>query len=386
MRLLHLYRPHLPLELATARASEPFPPGPLVLGGRPWDPGTVIDANPDGPGARRPAGDPARRAPIDSHRRRSSSIRILRRTRAAAEAAFEALAAFSPGLAGTTDPADAAFGLFEVQVDGLEPLWGPEPVLVERLAAALAASLPGRAGTSSVPGSPAPASPRPSPRSMPGDGRPIIVAPGGEAAFLAPYPSGLLTQDPDIRARLDRFGLRRIGAVAELARSALVARFGEEGARLHARARGEEIDPFRPRRTPGAPGPAPPHRAAVGGARVAPVRPPSAGRRAHRPAVGARPGRDPGAPPPGRWTSRSPGPGRAPSWSSSSASPNRPPTPRRSSASCSPAWSGRRRRPRSPAWSWSWPGSGRRPVSSSRCSCRRPPATRGSAGSWRGSP
>ena len=30
-------------------------------------------------------------------------------------------------------------------------------------------------------------------------------------------PSGLLTPDPDVRARLTRFGLRRIGAVAELA-------------------------------------------------------------------------------------------------------------------------------------------------------------------------
>jgi protein ImuB len=79
---------------------------------------------------------------------------------------------------------------------------------------------------------------------------PILVPPGGEADFLAPHPSGLLTQDPDVRARLTRFGLRRIGAVAELARSALVARFGEEGARIHARARGEELESFRPRRTP----------------------------------------------------------------------------------------------------------------------------------------
>jgi protein ImuB len=59
-----------------------------------------------------------------------------------------------------------------------------------------------------------------------------------------------MTSDPDVRARLSRFGLRQIGAVAELARSALIARFGEEGARIHARARGEELEPFRPRRTP----------------------------------------------------------------------------------------------------------------------------------------
>jgi hypothetical protein len=81
-------------------------------------------------------------------------------------------------------------------------------------------------------------------------GEPVLVPPGDEAAFLAPLPSGLLTRDPDVRARLTRFGLHRIGAVAELPRSALVARFGEEGAWLHARARGEELERFRPRRAP----------------------------------------------------------------------------------------------------------------------------------------
>ncbi|HTK44450.1 MAG TPA: hypothetical protein VL749_03715, partial [Patescibacteria group bacterium] len=54
----------------------------------------------------------------------------------------------------------------------------------------------------------------------------------------------------DVRARLRRFGLRRIGQVAELAASALVARFGEEGARIGARSRGEEVEPFRPRHAP----------------------------------------------------------------------------------------------------------------------------------------
>jgi protein ImuB len=38
--------------------------------------------------------------------------------------------------------------------------------------------------------------------------------------------------------------------VADLPRSALIARFGEEGARMHARARGEELTPFRPRQAP----------------------------------------------------------------------------------------------------------------------------------------
>jgi hypothetical protein len=258
MRLLHLYRPHLPLELARARASEPFPPGPLILGGRPWDPGPVVDADPAtrALGVRRgmPLGSAHRLVPeaffIDHDPNADRSI---------VEAAFEALAAFSPGIAGSADASDPAFGLFEVQVDGLEPLWGAEPVLIGRLAAALGRALAGSLGTVGTAGG------------IDGEIRagiactrfsatiaavhargtePIIIPPGGEAAFLAPHPSGLLTQDPDIRARLTRVGLRRIGAVAELARSALVARFGEEGARIHARARGEELEPFRPRRTP----------------------------------------------------------------------------------------------------------------------------------------
>jgi protein ImuB len=165
---------------------------------------------------------------------------------AAIEAAFERLAAFSPGIAGSADPHDPAFGLFEVQVDGLGPLWGAEPVLVGRLAGALAGLLPDapRAGIAGTRFAATIAAIHAAP------GTPILVPPGEDGAFLAPRPAGLLTTDPDVRARLTRFGLRRIGAVAALPRTALVARFGAEGALLHARANGEETDPFRPRRAP----------------------------------------------------------------------------------------------------------------------------------------
>ena len=248
MRLLHLYRPHLPLELARARASEPFPPGPLILGGRPWDPGPVIDADPEARalGVRRgmPLGSAHRLVPEATFIDPAPDA-----DRASVEAAFEALAAFSPGIAGSADPVDPAFGWFEVQVDGLEPLWGAEPVLVDRLAGALADSLAGAAGgiRAGMAGTRFAATiaaihARPA--------EPILVPRGAEADFLAPYPARLLTTEPDVRARLIRFGLRRIGAIADLPRSALIARFGEEGARIHARARGEELEAFRPRRSP----------------------------------------------------------------------------------------------------------------------------------------
>jgi protein ImuB len=244
MRLLHLYWPHLPLRLARARHSDSFPiDRPLILGGQPWTDGPVIDADPMARalGVRRgiPLGSAHRLAPeaafLDPEPEADA---------AAVEAAFETLARFSPGLAGTTDQADPAFGLIEIQADGLDRLWGPEPLLVARLVEALAGGMPGAprpgiAGTrftaTVAAGHATPAEPR-------------IVEPDGDARFLAQLPSSLLSPDPDVRARLARFGLRRIGAVADLPRSALVARFGEEGERLHARARGQELEPFRPRR------------------------------------------------------------------------------------------------------------------------------------------
>ena len=98
--------------------------------------------------------------------------------------------------------------------------------------------------------SPARGSPPRSPPVTREPGVPRSVEPGDDAPFLAPLPSSLLSPDAEVRARLTRFGLRRIGQVAELPKSALVARFGEEGERLHARSRGEELEPFRPRRAP----------------------------------------------------------------------------------------------------------------------------------------
>jgi hypothetical protein len=170
----------------------------------------------------------------------------LEADRAEIETAFERLAELSPAVAGSSDPTDVGFGLLEAQIDGLEGLWGPEPVLAERVAAALEPALAGRprtgiAGTRFAATVAALAAE---------PGRLVSVPPGDEAAFLAALPASLLTPDAEIRARLRRFGLRRIGQVAELAASALVARFGEEGARIGSRSRGEEVAPFRPRRTP----------------------------------------------------------------------------------------------------------------------------------------
>ena len=68
--------------------------------------------------------------------------------RDAVELACERLAAFSPGIAATSDVTDAGFGRIAVHVDGLTRLWGIEERLVARIDDALAPVLPGapRAG------------------------------------------------------------------------------------------------------------------------------------------------------------------------------------------------------------------------------------------------
>jgi protein ImuB len=253
MRLLHLFWPHLPLRLARQRCetsrsgSSPlprFPGGPIVLGGQPWTDAVVLDMSPaarDG-GIRRgmPLGAAHRLAPeavfLDPDPAADA---------AAVERALDRLAEFSPGIAGVTDSADPSFGLLEVQVDGLRRLWGEEDVLVLRLREALQPLLPGRprvgiAGTRFA----ATLASAHAGQSF------FSVPPGGDAGFLAPHPAGLLTADREVRGRLARFGLETIGVVADLPRSALIARFGDEGWRMHARARGEELTPFRPRQAP----------------------------------------------------------------------------------------------------------------------------------------
>ena len=254
MRLLHLLWPHLPLRLARARMETPsddgisasWPSGPVVLGGQPWTDGIVLDADPlaRALGVRRgiPLGSAHRLAPEATFLDPAPDA-----DRDAVEAACERLAVFSPGIAGTSNVTDGGFGRIAVHVDGLTRLWGIEEALVGRMGDALRPVLPGapRAGIAGTSFAASVAAAH-----AEEGGPPLLVPPGDDAPFLAPYPAKLLTRDADIRARLARFGLRTIGAVAELPRSALVARFGDEGALLHARSHGEETERFRPRSAP----------------------------------------------------------------------------------------------------------------------------------------
>src|SRR4051812_7206634 len=138
MRLLHLLWPHLPLRLARRRMETPtggtsgsWPPGPIVLGGQPWTDATVLDADPlaRALGVRRgiPLGSAHRLAPEASFLDPDPDA-----DRDAVEAACERLAVFSPGIPGTSDVPDPAFGPVAGHLDGPGRLWGGEEGLGAR--------------------------------------------------------------------------------------------------------------------------------------------------------------------------------------------------------------------------------------------------------------
>jgi protein ImuB len=246
MRLLYLDWPHLPFRLEAEREALPEL---VVVGGQPWEQGTVLDFSPacGSLGVRRGQ-------PLGTAHRLVPEARFLAADgpayRARFEAALEVLAQFTPTVEGDGEPAAAAFGQVLLGIDGLHLLWGTEPVLAQRLVEATASVLPGRprlgigntrfgAQVAAVVG---------------GARRPAgleVIAAGGaaaEATYLAQLPIRLLPADDELRDRLRIFGLSRIGQFAAVSRSAVVARFGEPGGLLHDLTRGRDGRPLRPRR------------------------------------------------------------------------------------------------------------------------------------------
>jgi DNA polymerase-4 len=78
-----------------------------------------------------------------------------------------------------------------------------------------------------------------------------VVAPGGEATFLAPLPLGLLPGiERDDLLRLGDFNLARAGQVAALGVAALQVPFGKRAQHLYEIVRGIDPSPVRPADTP----------------------------------------------------------------------------------------------------------------------------------------
>jgi protein ImuB len=70
------------------------------------------------------------------------------------------------------------------------------------------------------------------------DAAPVIVPPGRDAAFLAPFPLALLEPGEDLAETCHALGLRTAGQFAALDADEVESRFGPEGLALHRLARG----------------------------------------------------------------------------------------------------------------------------------------------------
>lgn len=240
MRLLYLDWPHLRIRLALGR--DPGAEEAVILGGRPWDPGRVLDCSPAAAalgirrgqslGAAHSLAPEALFLPVDPAA-----------LAAPLEGALDALNTLAPAVEGETDPAAAAFGRILIGIEGLTRLWGEEPVLLRRALGLVAPWLPGqpRTGIGNTRFGAAVAA-RIGAGAIPSGSR------QKEAAFLAPLSLGLLPASAGMQERLRVLGLRTMGELAALDRSAVIARFGADGALLHDLVRGLDRRPLKPRR------------------------------------------------------------------------------------------------------------------------------------------
>lgn len=248
MRLLYLGWPQLAIRLELGRVPDPLEP--VILGTDGGDPALVLDRSVAAArlGVRRGRSLEAARTLAPD-----ALVRIARPAAyvAAMTDAIGRLETLVPAVEGSTDPFDPAFGRLFLGIEGLGRLWGTDLAIARRAVELAAPAVPGPplagvAGTRFAA--------RTAATGVLGtvSGARIAVVPAGdaaaEAALLAPLPIGLLPADAAVRDRFRILGLRRIGDLAVLDRSAVIARFGPAGGELHDLARGLDGRPLRPRR------------------------------------------------------------------------------------------------------------------------------------------
>ncbi len=246
MKVAGLLMLHLPVQVER-RHDPSLAPFPLVVGGRPWDDGAVLDCCPQ-----------AVAAGVTPGMRLSQAEALCPAANfvAAEDEAYQAVHEALLDSAGRFTPTveTGALGLLYAEVSGLERRVGPDEEMARQLLLAAAQALqpdPGQTtefdiriglASSKFVAEQAARAARP--------GSCCLVPPGEEQSFLSPLPLSTLPADPEIFRRLHLLGIRTLGALAALPRLAIVRQFGPYAGPLHDLCRAIDLRPVDPIRPP----------------------------------------------------------------------------------------------------------------------------------------
>jgi len=226
MKVACVWVPHLAVQVEWQR-DDSLKEAPLIVGGRPWDAGAVLDccAWAEGAGV-----TPGTR--LSQAEKLCPEAEFVAADEEGYRAAHETLLA---ACAMFTDRVETTgLGRVVVDVGGLERRIGPDDVVARRLVveAIRASGLDVRVGV----GSGKFVAEQAARAAQPGRG--CVVAPDETRQFLGALPVGVLPMDAEIERRLVLLGIHTLGALATLPRLAVVRQFGAEAGTWHDLARG----------------------------------------------------------------------------------------------------------------------------------------------------
>ncbi len=229
---------HLPVQIERQR-DPALVEQPLIVGGRPWDDGAVLDCCPAAAEARVSPGMRLAQAEV-----LCPLARFVPSNEAAYRAAHDAMIAAIARLTPTVET--AGLGLAYAEVSGLERTWGADPQLARRLSRAVehATGLAVETGLATNKFVARQAAATAQPRQV------RLVPAGQEHSFLAPLPLEALVSDPETARRLHMLGITTLGGVAALPRRAMIRQFGAQMGPLHDLASGIDPRPVQPTAPP----------------------------------------------------------------------------------------------------------------------------------------
>ncbi len=235
-RIVHLVVPHLPVQVEVRRSQLQ---NRFVVGGRPWDPGVVLDAAKLARQAGVEPGMPLARAAL----RCPEALFIP----ADYPAYLDAHSAIEAALRAFTERVETAdLGRFYLQTAQLQRAHPQE----DALARALMALARQQSGLDLQVGLASERFTAEQAAQMAELNGVLIVPPRSGRSFLAPLPLSVLPIDPEMHRRLIMVGVRTLGDLAALPRLSVIRQFGAQAGLIHDLAAGADPRPVQPNAPP----------------------------------------------------------------------------------------------------------------------------------------